>query len=87
MFCFLWTLPSTTEDAENTYKAYCRDLNEKEIFKELRLLNKLRQNDNLFGKLSSLELLNKIHEKGLQTIHTSADLCRFKNLCKHTFFS
>ena len=49
MFCFLWNPPSTTEDEENTYKAYCRDLpkfypndlNEKEIFKELRLLNKL----------------------------------------------
>ena len=73
---FLWNPPSTTEEVENTYKAYCpdlskfypNDLNEKEIFEELRFLNKRRQNDNLFGKLSSLELVNKIYEKGLQTI-------------------
>ena len=71
MFYFLWNPPSTAEDAENTYKAYCRDLskfypnnlNEKEIFGELRLLNKLRQNDNLFHKLSSLELLKKFMRK------------------------
>jgi hypothetical protein len=69
---------SLSEDVENTCKAknYCRnlskfypnDLNEDQILEELRLLNKLKQNDNLFGKLSSLQLLNKIYEKGLQSI-------------------
>ncbi len=69
---------SLSEDVENTCKdkIYCRnlskfypnDLNEDQILEELRLLNKLKQNDNLFGKLSSLQLLNKIYEKGLQSI-------------------
>ena len=61
-------------DFENTYKNYCRDLskfypndlNEDQMLEEVRL--KLKQNDNLFGKLSSLQLLNKIHEKGLRII-------------------
>ena len=38
------------------------------MLEEVRLLNKLKQNDNLFGKLPSLQLLNKIHEKGLRII-------------------
>ena len=69
-------LPPVPEDVENPYKNYCRDLskfyhndlNEDQMLEEVRLLNKLKQNDNLFGKLSSLQLLNKIYEKGLQRI-------------------
>ena len=38
------------------------------MLEEVRLLNKLKQNDNLFGKLPSLQLLNMIYEKGLQII-------------------
>jgi hypothetical protein len=86
MFCFLWSPSSIigqedsdqslSEDIENTYKNYCRnlskfypnDLNEDQNLEELRLLNKLKQNDNLCGKLSSLQLLNNIYEKGLQSI-------------------
>ena len=68
--------PSVPEDDENPYKNYCRDLskfypndlNEDQMLEEVRLLNKLKQNDNLFGKLSFLQLLNKIYEKGLQSI-------------------
>ena len=64
------------DDVENTYKNYCRDLskfcpndlNEEQMLEEVRLLNKLKQNDNLFGKLSSLQLLNKIYEEGLPSI-------------------
>ena len=64
------------DNVENTYKNYCRDLskfypndlNEGQMLKEVHPLNKLKQNDNLFGKLSSLQLLNKIYEKGLQSI-------------------
>ena len=81
MFCFLWTPSSITEnsrqseDVESTRKSCCHDLskfypddlNGDQIFEELRLL-KLKQNDNLVGKLSSLQLLNKIYEKGLQSI-------------------
>ena len=61
------------EDVENTYKNCCRDLskfypndlNEDQMLEEVRLLNKLKQNDNLFGKLSSLQLFEKIYEKGI----------------------
>ena len=68
--------PPVPEDVENTYKNYCRDLskfypndlNEDQMLEEVRLLFKLKQNENLFGKLSSLQLLNKIYEKGLQSI-------------------
>ena len=57
--------PSPPEDVENTYKNYCRDLskfypndlNKDQMLEEVRLLYKLKQNDNLFGKLSSLQLL------------------------------
>ena len=35
------------------------------MLEEVLLLNKLKQNDNLFGKLSSLQLFKKIYEKGL----------------------
>ena len=38
------------------------------MLEEVRLLNNLKQNDNLFAKLSSLQLLNKIYEKRLQSI-------------------
>ena len=38
------------------------------MLEEVRLLNELKQNDNLFATLSSLQLLNKIYEKGLQSI-------------------
>ena len=38
------------------------------MLEEVRLLSKLKQNDNLFAKLSSLQLLNKIYEKTLQSI-------------------
>ena len=47
--------PSPPEDVENTYKNYCRDLskfypndlNEDQMLEEVRLLYKLKQNDNL----------------------------------------
>uniref|UniRef100_H2ZW52 DUF4371 domain-containing protein n=1 Tax=Latimeria chalumnae TaxID=7897 RepID=H2ZW52_LATCH len=71
MFSFIWN--PTTNDANSSItkaqelsKCYPRDLIEEEFVEETRLLNK--QRETLFGKVTSIKLLNKIYEKGLQSV-------------------
>ena len=79
MFSFLWNFSGVSsagdnEAAERTTEICCknlsnfylRDLNEQELLEEMRILDKLQKSDILDG--SSIALLNKIYEKGLQTI-------------------
>uniref|UniRef100_H3A7E7 Uncharacterized protein n=1 Tax=Latimeria chalumnae TaxID=7897 RepID=H3A7E7_LATCH len=70
IFSFIWN--PTTNDANSSItkarelsKCYPRDLIE-DFVEETCLLNKLRE--ILFGKVTSIKLLNKIYEKGLQNV-------------------
>ena len=81
MFSFLWNLSKVTstddnEAAERTIEICCknlsnfypRDLNEQGLLEEMRILERLQKSDILDEKLTSIALLNKVYEKGLQTI-------------------
>ncbi len=80
MFSFLWNSSEVfnrgSETAERIIEICCKDLshiypcdlNEKELLEEMRLVDRLTKSDILDEKLSSVVLLNKMYEKGLQTI-------------------
>lgn len=78
MFSFLWNPTATANDedaitvkSQELSKFYPKDLKADEVIEEVRQINKLKSGAHLFGevsKVSSLLLLNRIHEKGLQNI-------------------
>ena len=81
MFSILWNLSGVSsagdnEAAERTIAICCknlsnfypRDLNEQGLLEQMRILDRLQKRDIWDEKLSSIALLNKIYEKGLQTI-------------------
>ena len=95
MFSFLWNFSGVSsagdnEAAERTTEICCknlsnfypRNLNEQELLEEMRILDRLQKSDILDEKLSSIALLNKIYEKGLQTILPR--LCCSAVICEHT---
>ena len=68
MFSFIWNSTTDSNDtkAQELSKYYPRDLDAEQFVEEIRHLSNVRE--TLFGKVTSLELLNKIFEKGLQNL-------------------
>ena len=68
MFSFIWNsnTDSTDGKAQELAKHYPRDLVTKQFVEEIRHLSNL--SETLFEKVTSLDLLNKIFEKGLQNL-------------------
>ena len=68
MFSFIWDSSVDSNDikAQELSKYYPKDLRAKQFVDEVRHLSNIRE--TLIGKVNSLELLNKIFEKGLQNL-------------------
>ena len=66
MFSFIWDSSVDSNDikAQELSKYYPKDLRDEQFVDEVRHLSNIRE--TLIGKVNSLELLNKIFEKGLQ---------------------
>ena len=68
IFSFIWNSTADSNDAkaQELSKYYPRDLVPEQFVEETRHLSNVRE--TLFGKVTSLKLLNKILEKGLQNL-------------------
>ena len=68
MFSFIWNSNTDPNDAkaQELAKHYPRDLVAEQFVEEIRHLSNVRE--TLFEKVTSLDLLNKIFEKGLQNL-------------------
>ena len=68
LFSFIWDSSVDSNDikAQELSKYYPKDLRAEQFVDEVRHLSNIRE--TLIGKVNSLELLNKIFEKGLQNL-------------------
>ncbi|XP_065645616.1 uncharacterized protein LOC136076080 [Hydra vulgaris] len=93
MFSFIWCSPSPSSDEEKlSQKEKCKvlanlyiiDVKEEELIKEIRHINVLKRSNTLgqIESLSSIKLLNRIYQKGLQSIFPSICilLCIFNTI-------